>query len=211
MADQKISELVAKTTPVDADLLAIVDSAATPIETKKSTWANIKATLKTYLDTLYEALGAVSTHAALTTGVHGFNKSCKVTHSVNQTIPTNTGVILSFDTTVWDTDNIHDPTNNSRLICKTAGKYILITNLQWAELAAPAGIRIIRFQQNQNPVAEYSFLAGVAYTTTGRPLSTILDLKVNDYADVWVYHTQGGNLDIRATSMSPFFMMARIA
>lgn len=41
-----------KATPVDADELPIVDSAASNV-LKKLTWANLKATLKTYLDTLY--------------------------------------------------------------------------------------------------------------------------------------------------------------
>lgn len=44
-----------KTTPVDADELPIVDSAASNV-LKKLTWANLKATLKTYLDTLYSPL-----------------------------------------------------------------------------------------------------------------------------------------------------------
>lgn len=52
------AEIVAatgKTTPVDADLLALVDSAASFV-LKKLTWANLKATLKTYFDTLYVSL-----------------------------------------------------------------------------------------------------------------------------------------------------------
>jgi len=51
MADQKISELTDYTPAVDADEVAIVDTTTTT--TKKITWANIKATLKTYNDTLY--------------------------------------------------------------------------------------------------------------------------------------------------------------
>lgn len=45
----------AKTTPVDADEMPLTDSASSFV-LKKVTWANIKATLKTYLDTLYAPL-----------------------------------------------------------------------------------------------------------------------------------------------------------
>ena len=47
-----ISGSEAKATPVDADLVGLVDSAASGIF-KKLTWENVKATLKTYFDTLY--------------------------------------------------------------------------------------------------------------------------------------------------------------
>jgi hypothetical protein len=46
------SAATAKTTPVDADTVAITDSASSH-SLAKTTWANIKATLKTYFDTLY--------------------------------------------------------------------------------------------------------------------------------------------------------------
>lgn len=49
-----------KATPVDADELPLVDSAATNT-LKKLTWANVKATLKTYFDTLYGALSSAQT------------------------------------------------------------------------------------------------------------------------------------------------------
>lgn len=47
-----ISALTAKTTPVDADLFILSDSASS-FTNKKLTWANLKATLLTYFDTLY--------------------------------------------------------------------------------------------------------------------------------------------------------------
>lgn len=42
----------AKTTPVDADTVPLIDSAASNV-LKKLSWTNIKATLKTYFDALY--------------------------------------------------------------------------------------------------------------------------------------------------------------
>lgn len=50
----------AKATPVDADVMPLLDSAAGNA-LKKVTWANIKATLKTYFDTLYIAVGGTVT------------------------------------------------------------------------------------------------------------------------------------------------------
>lgn len=49
-----------KATPVDADEVGLVDSADSNV-LKKLTWANIKATLKTYFDPIYAAIaGSVS-------------------------------------------------------------------------------------------------------------------------------------------------------
>lgn len=50
-----VNAATGKTTPVDADELGLVDSAASNV-LKKLTWANLKATLKTYFDTLYPSL-----------------------------------------------------------------------------------------------------------------------------------------------------------
>lgn len=55
MADQKISQLTNYTSPLDADVVPIVDTANSI--TKKLSWANIKTTLKSYFDGLYAGIG----------------------------------------------------------------------------------------------------------------------------------------------------------
>ncbi len=60
-----INSATGKTTPVDADAFAMMDSAAGNA-TKKLTWANLKATLKTYFDTLYAVVGAFAAKGANT-------------------------------------------------------------------------------------------------------------------------------------------------
>ena len=50
-----VNGATAKATPIDADMVGLMDSAATNV-LKKLSWANIKSTLKTYFDTLYSKL-----------------------------------------------------------------------------------------------------------------------------------------------------------
>jgi hypothetical protein len=61
-----IHAATSKTTPVDADEIPIADSAAS-FGLKKLTFANLKATLKTYLDTLYVGLTGDQTVAGTKT------------------------------------------------------------------------------------------------------------------------------------------------
>ena len=53
-----IHSATSKTTPIDADELGLIDTAASNA-LKRLTWANLKATLKSYFDTLY----ALATHS----------------------------------------------------------------------------------------------------------------------------------------------------
>ena len=50
-----ITGAATKTTPVDADMMGLVDSVASNI-LKGLSWLNLKVTLKTYFDTLYVAI-----------------------------------------------------------------------------------------------------------------------------------------------------------
>lgn len=76
--DILLNTLQTKVTPVDADNITLIDSADVNV-IKKLTWANLKATLKTYFDTLYVALTGNQT----------------MTGNLNFT---NSGVVFSGDT-----------------------------------------------------------------------------------------------------------------
>lgn len=56
-----------KVTPVDSDELALVDSDLN-FSLKRLTWANVKATLKTYFDTLYLGVSATAANASMLLG-----------------------------------------------------------------------------------------------------------------------------------------------
>lgn len=70
-----------KATPVDADEFGYWDSVG--LKTVKTTWVNIKATLKTYFDTLYQPLAATLTSWAAITRAAGFDTFTATPSSAN--------------------------------------------------------------------------------------------------------------------------------
>lgn len=91
--EELIKDAEAKTTPVDADTMPISDSAASGA-TKKITWANIKAGLKTYFDTLYVALTNVANN--LTTTAAGYVLDARQGKELSDLISTHTAEVVSF-------------------------------------------------------------------------------------------------------------------
>lgn len=72
LGDQTQTELAnapLKDTPIDGDAVAVVDS-ADGNALKRTTWARVKAVLKTYFDTLYSAVGHTHTKAQITDFAH---------------------------------------------------------------------------------------------------------------------------------------------
>lgn len=79
-----INNATAKATPVDADFLGLMDSAAANV-LKKLSWANVKATLKTYFDTLYT--GTVTSVSVTTAnGVSGSVATATTTPAITLTL-----------------------------------------------------------------------------------------------------------------------------
>jgi hypothetical protein len=74
-----------KATPVDNDEVAIIDSEDGD-GLKKTLWSSIKATLKTYFDTLYDAVGAASTAQAAAEATASADATSKA-NAVAATVP----------------------------------------------------------------------------------------------------------------------------
>jgi len=141
-------------------------------------------------------------------GAGGYTEGARVYHSADQVIVTGTYVALAFDSERYDTDNIHDiVTNNSRLTCKTAGKYLIVANLAWKEGIA-ADRRILIREGGDTYIAYFELEYG-GYVPMMN--CTIWDLAVGEYVECIVRHEVGSNLTVHAApGYSAEFMMQRI-
>ena len=82
----EVANAALKNTPVDGDAVAIVDSADNNA-LKRTTWARVKATLKSYFDTLYATVGHAHTFAQITsrpTTLAGYGITDAITSSAAQ-------------------------------------------------------------------------------------------------------------------------------
>jgi len=106
-----------------------------------------------------------------------------VSKSAGQNFPATTTTLVTFDTEQFDTDTIHDnATNNSRLTCKTAGKYIAVAASVFDEGAVVAH----QLKIYKNGVV--FVIGGATDYSYGELTSPLMDLAVNDYVEMYVYH-----------------------
>jgi hypothetical protein len=142
-----------------------------------------------------------------------FQPAARAYHNANQSTTSATPFVLAFNSERFDTDTIHDTaTNNSRLTCKTAGKYQITGQVRWA--ANATGDRYVVIQLNgATPLAEvWQQAVTVAAIPTAQICATLYDLAVNDYVELVAQQTSGGALNVIATgNASPEFSMFRVA
>ena len=140
----------------------------------------------------------------------GDNPAARVYHDANQSIANVTYTQLAFNSERFDTNVMHDTTtNNTRLTCKTAGKYLIwgcvefesnITGWRFLEILLNGSIKTAR--ELRTP------LSGSTIVFT---ISTVYDLAVNDYVELQVYQSSGGALNVNvAGNHSPEFSMVRV-
>lgn len=148
-----------------------------------------------------------------TTGNTSFKSpGARVYHDAAQAIVTATGTVLAFNSERWDTDAIHDlVTNNSRLTCKTAGKYAVLANVAFGTNAT--GHREVYIRKNGVTIVAYATVPAVATagSNTLLPVSCAEDLAVDDYLEVVVWQNSGGSINIVAAgNYSPEFSMIKV-
>jgi len=210
----QVHALTGKTTPVDADEFLGSDSAASNVG-KKFTWANIKATLKTYFDTLYQTLANLDTTATLGTSDTKYpsQKAVKsyVDNAADSSKPffqgwynstmshvSGTWAFLPIDTETTKQGITHSTsTNNNRITIQTAGWYQV--SLVWRLATFSASARILSgVSINQTDPSVVSWISQMDTVSGKTPfiswVTQPIYLNAGDYISISLLQDSGSNI-----------------
>lgn len=135
--------------------------------------------------------------------------SARVYNSAALTIATGgVGTSLTFDSERFDTRSLHSTSaNTGRLTAPVAGLYVITAQIEWA--ANGVGERDLILNLNGTTNIARSLHPTTAVGTTAQSISTLYKLAANDYVQVVVRQTSGGNLNVTASgNYSPEFSMS---
>ena len=139
--------------------------------------------------------------------LYGSLPSARAYHNASQALAAGTLVLLALNTERWDNDVIHDTSsNNSRLTCKTAGKYII--GGVWEDSVASQQMSV-RIRLNGATIISYESDVGAANLDRVIGTTTLYDLAVNDYVELGAMDYSGANAN-SSGNYSPEFWMHRI-
>ena len=127
----------------------------------------------------------------------------RVKDASTQSIATATDTKINFDQEDFDTDGMHDnSTNNTRLTCKIAGKYVLGGQVA---IASGSGYRMIEIRLNNSTTIAYQSWGAISGGDGCMEVVTTYDLDVDDYVELRVAQYSGGALNSTLSFGSPRF------
>ena len=170
MANQKLTELTATTTPDDDDLAYIViDPSGTPTS-RKMEWRY-----------------ALDAH----------DISCQVKRAAAQTIGTGAWTEINWTAENYDTHGFHDnAVNNTRLTVPTGygGKYVIHAFVRWE--ANATGRRHLYIRVDDTDYIAATSVSPAVASAFYQSVTVEYELSAGQYVEADVYQNSGGNLDI---------------
>ena len=137
--------------------------------------------------------------------------AARVYNSAAISISHNLDTVLTFNSECFDTDAIHDTiTNPSRLVCKTAGLYLIVGHVRFA--SNPTGFRYIYIRVNGTTSLGVQETPAVSGVPTILSVATLYQLAVNDYVELVVFQNSGAALNVEVSvAQSPEFALVRVS
>jgi hypothetical protein len=142
----------------------------------------------------------------------------RVYHGAAQPVTTAVATLFQFNSERWDiafgaTSTQHDTaTQNSRLVCRYAGKYLIGAQVQWSGASGGAYRNIYLRLNGATTIADISHGPATVAVPVRQALTTLALLTVGDYVEVLGYQDSGATLNIDSLAQySPEFWWVRVA
>lgn len=118
----------------------------------------------------------------------------RVYNSTAQSIPNATSTVVTFNSTYFDTDSMHDPlgANPGRLTATTKGKYIVTANIGFD--ANAVGTRFVGIKLNNSTFVALQTWVGFTGDSNIVSVTATISMNVGDFVEAVVYQASGGSL-----------------
>jgi hypothetical protein len=118
----------------------------------------------------------------------------RVYNSTAQSIPNATSTVVTFNSTYFDTDGMHDPlgANPGRLTATTKGKYIVTANIGLD--ANAVGTRSVGIKLSNSTFVAIQSWAGFTGDSNIVSVTATISMNVGDFVEAIVYQASGGTL-----------------
>jgi len=126
-----------------------------------------------------------------------------------QSIPNNTTTKIQLNAEDWDLSNEFDPTTNYRYTATTAGYYMITCAVKWNSATSGQYFQI-EVQKNASTgpllIGQYSGGSGTLVMSG----SSMVQLGIGDYLELYAYQTSGSAKDIGNASNGTFMTIQRV-
>jgi hypothetical protein len=147
-------------------------------------------------------------------GGGGYTEGAHVYNSSNITISNTTVTNLTFNSEDYDTDGMHSTVSNTdRITCKTAGKYLVEFSGIFSAAINAGSSSSVWIEHDSKGRLEQVSIPPSAHVNPSCNISTVVDMAVNDYLVVKVYHDAGSSRTLISSSSneySAYFSAQRI-
>lgn len=133
-------------------------------------------------------------NASVSAAKLGVLPHARVFHNVNQSIASGISTFLTFNSERYDTDNIHDNVDSTKLTCRTSGLYMITASIRWSSNAT--GHRALTFVLNNSVNIASTTNNAVGGIETEQTATTIYRLAASDFLQLRVSQTSGAALDV---------------
>ena len=132
----------------------------------------------------------------------GKNPQARASSGEYQSIPSATFTFLTFTQEDFDNDNMFDFSYSDRIVCNTAGKYLIFAYCAFDGNAT--GVRGLYILKNNATtfLADVRTAPGVTTLTRGISCASYIELQADDFIQMQFYQNSGGAINSTNRSFS---------